>query len=215
MKLVIFDLDGTLLNTLPDLAGAANAALAACGFAPRTEREVQAFVGNGVSKLLERALPDGQKTVENLELLKQSFFAYYDEHLWDQTAVYPGIKNLLEQLSQRGVQLAVASNKYQRAVERLIAHFFAPISFVAVRGQREGLPTKPNPQMVTDILQVARVNAEDALYVGDSAVDMQTAQNATVKACGVTWGFRAREELAAYQPALLADEPNEILSYLN
>ena len=215
MKLVIFDLDGTLLNTLDDLAASANAALSACGFAPRTKQEVQQFVGNGVTKLLERSLPDGAQTPENIAKLKQAFFAYYDAHLWDRTRPYPGIENLLQALAERGVKLAVASNKYQDAVERLIKHFFPEIPFVAISGQRDGVPTKPNPQMVFGILRAAGIGAADTLYVGDSAVDMQTAQNAGMHACGVTWGFRRREELAAFDGILLADKPVQILTYLN
>lgn len=211
MKLVIFDLDGTLLNTLQDLADAANAALKACGFAPRSKREVQQFVGNGVAKLLERSLPDDHKTSEHLARLQRAFLKYYDEHLWINTCPYPGIEKLLQDLSARKIKLAVASNKYQSAAERLIKHFFPHISFVAVLGQREGVPTKPNPQIVFDILSGAGVQAEETLYVGDSAVDMQTAINAGVKPCGVTWGFRPREELAVFSPLLLAVHPQDIL----
>ena len=215
MKLVIFDLDGTLLNTLEDLAASANAALAACGFPARSVNEVRQFVGNGVAKLLERALPDGAKTPENIAQLKQAFFAYYDAHLWDHTRPYPEIEKLLQALAARGVKLAVASNKYQRATERLIKHFFPEIPFIAILGQRDGVPTKPNPQMVFDVLRTAEIRAADTLYVGDSSVDMQTAQNAKVRACGVTWGFRSREELAAFDGILLADKPVQILTYLN
>ncbi len=212
MKLVIFDLDGTLLNTLEDLAAAANEALRENRFPLRSIEEIQQFVGNGVSKLLERALPDGQKTSENLIRMKQDFFAYYDAHLWEHTVVYPGILELLETLQQQSIQLAVASNKYQQATDRLVTHFFPSIRFSAVFGQRPNVPVKPHPQIVQSILRVAAVSAEDALYVGDSAVDMQTAQNAGVKACGVTWGFRSREELADYHPELLADTPQRILT---
>ncbi len=215
MKLVIFDLDGTLLNTLKDLMCAVNAALATCNFPPRTQEEIQQFVGNGVSKLLERSLAQGEKTPEHLTRLKSAFFTYYDAHLWDYTQPYPGIKKLLQGLASRHVQLAIASNKYQSAVERLAAHFFPQVPFAAVLGQREGIPTKPNPQIVFEILKIAGVSPADALYVGDSAVDMQTAQNAGVKACGVTWGFRPRATLAAYCPAWLVDAPKEILPYID
>ena len=215
MKLVIFDLDGTLLNTLDDLAQAANAALRACGFAERSVDEVRQFVGNGVTKLLERALPEGQKNPENLARLKQAFFDYYNLHLWDQTRPYPGIESLLETLQVRGIKLAIASNKYQRAVEELVAHFFPHISFAAVWGQREDIPTKPDPRMVHEILRACDVSAADTLYVGDSAIDMQTAQNAGVRACGVTWGFRLREELSAFHPVLLADAPHQIFDFLD
>jgi len=214
IKLVIFDLDGTLLNTLDDLACSANAALSTCGFPPRSRQEVQRFVGNGVAKLLERALPSGTQTPENLTRLKQAFFDYYDAHLWTHTTPYPGIENLLTGLAARKILLAVASNKYQSATERLVRHFFPQLPFVAVSGQRENVPTKPNPQIVADILQTACVLPSETLYVGDSGVDMQTAQNAGVQACGVAWGFRPREELAAFAPCLLADTPKDLSDFL-
>lgn len=209
--LVIFDLDGTLLDTIDDLAAAANHALSVCGFAVRSVEECRQFVGNGVTKLLERALPDGRKTSENLAAMHEAFFNYYDAHLADHTQPYEGITQLLTHLQARGIKLAVASNKYQRATERLIQHFFPQISFACVLGQRENIPEKPHPQIVQDILTAAHETPENTLYVGDSDVDMQTAQNAGVKACGVTWGFRSREVLSAYKPAYLVDEPVQIL----
>ncbi len=210
--LLIFDLDGTLLNTLEDLASAANHALGACGFAPRSVAECCQFVGNGVTKLLERALPDGAKTPENIARMRAEFLAYYDQHLWDATHPYPSILETLSALQARGIKLAVASNKYQHATEKLIAHFFPQISFSAVYGQRDGVPVKPHPQIVQDCLSAAQVSAEYGLFVGDSDVDMQTAHNADVRACGVTWGFRPREVLAAYQPAYLIDTPHELVN---
>lgn len=211
--LVIFDLDGTLLNTIDDLAAAANHALSACGFPARSVEECRQFVGNGVAKLLERALPLGHKTPENLAAMRTAFFAYYDEHLADKTHPYSGITQLLTTLQKRGVKLAVASNKYQRATERLIKHFFPQITFAAVLGQRENIPVKPHPQIVEDILALAHETHAHTLYVGDSDVDMQTAQNAGVKACAVTWGFRSREVLAAYQPFALIDHPQDLANF--
>lgn len=210
--LLIFDLDGTLLNTSEDLAAAANEALRVCGFAPRSTQECCQFAGNGVAKLLERALPENAQTPENLIHVQQAFFSYYDKHLWDHTYPYEGVKDLLVALQKRGIQLAVASNKYQSATQRLIAHFFPQISFVAVLGQRDNVPTKPHPQIVQEILSLANENKENCLYVGDSEVDMQTAQNAGVKACGVTWGFRSRDVLVVFQPQYLIEKPAELLS---
>lgn len=215
MQLIIFDLDGTLLNTLDDLAAAANAALCTCGFPTRSLEEVRQFVGNGVAKLLERALPEKEKTAENLARIKNAFFSYYDQHLWDYTHPYEGIQEVLTALQRHHIKLAVASNKYQAAAERLITYFFPDISFVAVLGQRENIPTKPNPQIVFDIFRITGINPKDVLYVGDSAVDMQTAQNAGVQACGVTWGFRSRNELASCQPNYLINEPSQLLEMLN
>lgn len=210
IKLVIFDLDGTLLNTLADLAAAANAALVRCGFAPRRTEEVQQFVGNGVEKLLWRALPQVCRTPEQVARMKQAFFAYYDSHLWDHTLPYPSIGPVLQQLSARGVQLAVASNKYQHATQQLVQHFFPQIPFVAVLGQQEGFPTKPDPYMVHTVMARAHVPAQHVLYVGDSDVDMQTAARAAVQACGVLWGFRTREVLESYHPDYLISSPEEL-----
>lgn len=212
-KLVIFDLDGTLLNTIDDLSHAANAALKACNWPLRSQSEVQTFVGNGVSKLLERALPAGKQTTENVSALKQAFFAYYDTHLWNHTHPYEGVKETLRFLQTHHVQLAVLSNKYQVATERLIQHFFPQIKFVCVVGQQEGLPTKPHPQGVLQILSAARVGKSAALLVGDSDVDMQTAHNAGIESCAVTWGFRSREVLAAQRPAYIIDTPLQLQEF--
>lgn len=212
--LVIFDLDGTLLNTIDDLAIATNHALKTCGFAPRRVEECRQFVGNGVLKLLERALPHGHQTPENLARMQTAFFAYYDAHLADATYPYPGVAQLLRALQTRSVKLAVASNKYQHATSALMARFFPDIKFAAVLGQQEGVPTKPHPQMVHTILAAAGETAATTLYVGDSEVDMQTAQNAGVNVCAVTWGFRTREQLAAYHPNYWADTPQQVLEIL-
>ena len=209
--LLIFDLDGTLLNTIDDLARAANYALRTCGFATRSVEECRQFVGNGVSKLLERALPEKSRTPQNMADMRAAFFAHYNEHLIDHTYPYPGIQKLLACLQAGGVKLGVCSNKYQQATTHLIDYFFPKIKFSAVLGQREGLALKPDPQMIEEILHLVQEPKEHCLYVGDSEVDMQTAQNAHVKCCGVTWGFRSRQNLAVYQPAYLVDNPVQIL----
>lgn len=211
IKTVIFDLDGTLLNTLADLTAAVNAALNVYGFAPRSQEEVRRFVGNGVGKLLERALPLSAHSFDEMTGLRAQFASYYDAHLWENTSVYPGIRELLAALQSKNVQVAVASNKYQAATERLIAHFFPEVHFASVCGQQDMRPRKPHPQIVEDILKVSRTSAKDVLYVGDSAVDMETARRAGVRACGVTWGFRPREELSAENPFKIADKPQQIL----
>ena len=212
--LFVFDLDGTLLNTIDDLAAAANHALRTCGFATRSVEECRQFVGNGVNKLLERALPADQRTPENLAKMKGAFVHYYSLHLADATRPYDGILETLTALQARGIKLAVASNKYQQATEKLITHFFPTVSFVAVFGQRPDVPLKPNPQIVHDILRLANEDASHCFYVGDSQTDMQTAQQAAVKACAVTWGFRTREELEVYHPAYVIDHPREVLQLI-
>ena len=209
-KLVIFDLDGTLLNTIADLANSTNYALKVLGYPIHEPDKYNFMVGNGINKLFERALPDGEKTEENVLRVRQEFVPYYAQHNADKSRPYPGVTELLETLQTAGMQLAVASNKYQAATEKLIAHYFPNIKFTAVFGQREGIPVKPDPIIVKEILQIAKVQEEETLYVGDSGVDMQTAINAGVTSCGVTWGFRPRTELESFHPDHIVDNAEEI-----
>ena len=209
-KLVIFDLDGTLLNTIADLANSTNYALKVLGYPIHEPDKYNFMVGNGINKLFERALPDGEKTEENVLRVRQEFVPYYDQHNADKSRPYPGVTELLETLQTAGMQLAVASNKYQAATEKLIAHYFPNIKFTAVFDQREGIPVKPDPIIVKEILQIAKVQEEETLYVGDSGVDMQTAINAGVTSCGVTWGFRPRTELESFHPDHIVDNAEEI-----
>ena len=213
-KLIIFDLDGTLLNTIADLASATNHALASNGYPQHATEEYRFFVGNGINKLFERALPDGEKTETNVLRIRQSFIPYYDVHCADLTRPYPGIPELLNTLQQKGIQIAVASNKYQRATGKLIPHFFPDIRFTAILGQREGIPRKPDPQIVHEIIKLAGVQPEDVLYVGDSNVDMQTALHAKVDGIGVTWGFRPRTELEEGHPFAIIDKASDLLAYI-
>lgn len=214
-KLVIFDLDGTLLNTIADLAAATNQALQQEGFPTHETDAYRFFVGNGINKLFERALPEQERTEENIVKIRSLFIPYYDVHNADLSRPYPGIPELLAALQQKGIMLAVASNKYQVATRKLIAHYFPQISFVEVLGQREGIPAKPDPSIVNDILAKAEVKHEEVLYVGDSNVDMQTAHNAGVTAVGVAWGFRPRTELEALHPAHIIEKAEELLLLLD
>lgn len=209
-KLIIFDLDGTLLNTIADLAQSTNHALQVLGYPTHEESAYNFMVGNGINKLFERALPEGEKSEENVLRVRKEFIPYYDVHNADKSQPYPGIPELLEQMQEKGMQLAVASNKYQAATEKLVAYYFPNIHFIAVFGQREGINVKPDPTVVFDILDIAKVSKEEVLYVGDSGVDMQTAANAGVTACGVTWGFRPRTELETFHPAHVVDKASEI-----
>ncbi|MBD9093973.1 MAG: HAD family hydrolase [Bacteroides oleiciplenus] len=211
-KLVIFDLDGTLLNTIADLAQSTNHALAALGYPTHEEKEYNFMVGNGINKLFERALPEESRTEENVLRVRKEFVPYYDQHNADKSCPYPGITELLDELQAKGLQLAVASNKYQAATEKLIAHYFPNIRFTAVFGQREGVNVKPDPTVVHDILKIAQLSTKDVLYVGDSGVDMQTANNAEVTSCGVTWGFRPRTELETFHPDYIVDKAEEIIA---
>lgn len=210
-RLAIFDLDGTLLNTIADLAEATNYALKAHGFPAHTTDEYRYFVGNGINKLFERALPADARSEENIREIRALFIPYYNEHNADLSRPYPGIMPLLLRLQEKGLLLAVASNKYQEATHKLIRHFFPDIRFAQVLGQREGIPSKPDPAVVNEIMQKTGTAREDVIYIGDSCVDMQTGQNAEVTTVGVSWGFRPRTELESYHPDLIADTPEEIL----
>ena len=214
-KLVIFDLDGTLLNTIADLANSTNYALNKLGFPTHEPDEYHFMVGNGINKLFERALPEGAKTEENVLRVRKEFVPYYNEHNADFSCPYPGIPELLTYLQEKGIQIAVASNKYQLATQKLVACYFPEIRFSAVFGQREGVNVKPDPTIVFDILSLAKVEKEEVLYVGDSGVDMQTAANAGVTACGVTWGFRPRAELEQFQPTFIVDSAKEIQALMD
>ncbi|MBR5102558.1 MAG: HAD family hydrolase, partial [Muribaculaceae bacterium] len=197
-KLVIFDLDGTLLNTIEDLGHAANYALQKNEFATHTMASYPFFVGGGVKRLIERVLPEDHRDVEMVERLLKDFKEYYNEHCTDRTKPYDGIHELLQDLRDKGVQVAVASNKYQLAVDRIISHFFPDINFVAVEGQKEGVNVKPDPSVVFAVLTKAKVTKSDTLYVGDSGTDMETARRACVDSVGVTWGFRSVKELTEH-----------------
>lgn len=209
-KLVIFDLDGTLLNTIADLAHSTNYALNKLGYPTHEIEKYNFMVGNGIDKLFERALPEGEKSKENVLRVRKEFVPYYDIHNADDSRPYPGIPELLSYLQDAGIQITVASNKYQAATQKLIDHYFPEIHFTAVFGQREGIKVKPDPTVVFDILEVAKVTKEEVLYVGDSGVDMQTAANAGVTVCGVTWGFRPSAELEEFSPQYIVDTAEEI-----
>ena len=211
-RLVIFDLDGTLLNTIDDLGAATNHALEKAGFSSHPLAAYPAMVGNGVKKLLERALPSGMDTDEEVERLRVFFREYYDEHMADATEPYPGIRQLLHTLVGMDVKVAVASNKYQQAVEMLIARFFPDIPWSAVEGQKEGVPVKPDPSIVFEILGKVPTRKSKVLYVGDSGVDMETARRACVDSCGGTWGFRPVQELRETYADNIVNTPDEIIT---
>ncbi|MCM1028769.1 MAG: HAD family hydrolase [Pseudoflavonifractor sp.] len=210
-SLVIFDLDGTLLNTIDDLGVAANHALAAGGFPTHPLEAYPMMVGNGVSRLIERALPDECRSMATVDRLLVPFREFYDSHMADATKPYPGIEDLLVELQGQGVALAVASNKYQEAVTRLMDIFFPTINWVAVEGNRPGVPRKPDPSIVFDILSTHPCPKADTLYVGDSGIDMETARRACIESVGVTWGFRPVSELRDNHADHIIYNPADIL----
>lgn len=212
-KLAIFDLDGTLLNTIYDLGEACNYALRKMGFAQHPIPAYNFMVGNGVRKLLQRAQPDADS--KTIDTLLQYFKEYYGEHLTDATKPYTGIPELLRQLTDRGVAIAVASNKYQEAVSHIIGHYFPDIPFVAVLGQVPERPPKPDPSVVFEILTIHPTPKSEVLYIGDSGVDMETARRACVESVGVSWGFRPASELRESLADNIVSTPSDILKFLD
>lgn len=208
-SLVIFDLDGTLLNTISDLGMACNYALEKMGYPPHPLSAYNFMVGDGVRKLMERAEPDASPEV--IDQLLHHFREYYDQHCTDTTVPYPGIPELLSDLRKKNIKLAVATNKYQAAAEKIISHYFPEIPFVAVYGQIEGRPVKPDPSIVFAILNSSPTPKADVMFVGDSAVDIETARRACVNSVGVTWGFRPVSELRRAYGDHIVSNPVEIL----
>lgn len=211
IRLVIFDMDGTILDTLQDLADCTNHLLHNHDYPKHPLDVYRYFVGNGIKTLIERAIPETERTPEKIETLYQEFLPYYELHKEDKTCAYPGILELLRDFRQRGVMVAIASNKVQSAMESLVERYFPGIDFAAVLGYREGVPPKPHPAIVEDILKITGVEKSDVLYVGDTAVDMETAASANVRKVGVLWGFRNRQELETAEADFIVEEPREIL----
>lgn len=208
----IFDLDGTLLDTLGDLRDSVNAALLRSGLPRRNTDEIRAFVGNGLRRLIERAVPKNtpEKTVEQCLF---DFKEHYRSHSMVLTKPYDGIDALLQKLKANGVRLAVVSNKADHAVKTLVDTFF-PNLFDCVFGEREGIPKKPAPDAVLAAMHELHACAEETVYIGDSEVDTETARNAKLPCIAVTWGFRDRQILELQKPARLADSPCELLAML-
>ena len=209
---IIFDLDGTLLDTLDDLTDATNAALEKFGLKSRTRDEVRAFVGNGIAKLIERAVgPEGRD--KHAEVLAE-FKRYYAAHCADKTAPYEGILSLLQALQAQGIKTAVVSNKADFAVKSLAKTYFDGLLLAAVGENEEvGIKKKPAPDSLLAVMEQLSANAETTVYVGDSEVDIQTAKNADIPCISVTWGFKDREFLLENGAKILVDTPSEILKY--
>ncbi len=228
---LIFDLDGTLLNTIDDLGYACNHALQLAGYPVHPIEAYPAMVGNGISNLIRRALPETVRTEETILRVREFFVPYYDEHNCDFTRPYAGIPELLATLKAQGHLLAVASNKYQAATEKIVNHFFPGI-FDVIFGEREGVNRKPDPQIVFDIVRdlsgkaglsvkrsvsetVCQSEGRSVLYLGDSLVDRDTARNAGLPFVACSWGFVPRERLVEEGVEHIIDQPVDLLNYVH
>ena len=211
-KAIIFDLDGTLLDTLADLAEGTNYALRVNGFPERTLDEIRRFVGNGARKLIERAVPDGQIEAA-LEKVRQDFNVYYKIHCKDHTGPYPGIMEMLQELVQQGYSLGVVSNKPDFAVQDLIPEYFPDI-FSSISGERQGVAKKPAPDLILEAMKNLQADSSNAVYVGDSEVDMEAAANAGIPCISVVWGFKGKKFLEEQQAEMIIEKPSEIQKYL-
>lgn len=213
-KTVIFDLDGTLLNTLDDLADSTNYALSKFGYPTRTIDEVRQFVGNGVAKLIERAIPEG-KNNPNFEKCLAIFKENYAQNMYNKTAPYNGIIEMLSNLKSKGIKIAVVSNKFDLAVKELCKKYFEGfIDFAAGENEAQGIKKKPAPDTVISVLNEFNFAPEDAVYVGDSDVDIMTAKNSKMSCISVTWGFRDKKFLLENGATILINAPSEIYNHL-
>lgn len=209
---VIFDLDGTLLNTLEDLQASVNYALRSQHMPERSLEEIRHFVGNGIEKLIERAVLKGTEEMAVKEVLA-AFKKHYANHCNDRTGLYPGIDKLLMELKEQKFQMAIVSNKLQEGVDALYKQYFDKYLSVAI-GAREGIRKKPAPDTVVEALRILGISKEKAVYVGDSEVDIATAANAGMNCITVTWGFRTRKEQMEAGADLFVEKPEDIIPLL-
>lgn len=209
---LIFDLDGTLLNTLDDLCASVNYALSLCGYPSRTLNEVRRFVGNGIRLLMERAVPNGVTGTE-FEKVFDLFKTHYAENSRNKTAPYDGVIDLLREAKKCGYKLAIVSNKIDYAVKDLREEFFCDVVEVAI-GESEGVERKPAPDMVYKAIAELGTDKNKCVYIGDSDVDMMTAKNSGLECISVSWGFRTREELVEYGADMIADTPMQVFDFL-
>lgn len=208
-KTLIFDLDGTLLDTLADLAAATNYTLEKNGFPKRTVDEVRMFVGNGIRKLIERAVPVGTSASVQ-EQVYADFNVYYKEHCADTTCAYPGVMELLQEARRLGCQTAIVSNKADYGVQELAKQYF-PGLLDAACGEQEGIAKKPAPDMLVAVMHKLGADKDSTIYIGDSDTDLMTAANTGIPCIGACWGFRGREFLVEHGATLLAEKVQDVL----
>lgn len=216
-KAAIFDLDGTLLNTIDDITDALNIALTECGLETITTDDAKYYTGSGVAILIERTLAKYSEEIKKAKYndLKELYCKYYDKMKSIKTRPYDGVNDLIRSLKDNGLKVAVLSNKPHNDTLGVIKQYFGEGVFDIVFGQRDGVPVKPHPQGVLDIIEILNLNKNEIMYIGDTNVDMATAKGANLFAVGVTYGFRSREELIKADADIIFDKPLEILSLLS
>ncbi len=207
-RLAIFDMDGTILNTLTDIANAINHTLQVFNKPTRDIEEIRMFVGNGLRKLVERAFPEDTDS-ETLEAAFKELLAYYGEHSSENTSPYEGINETISRLKSLGISTAVVSNKADFAVQKLAQEFFDGLFDYAI-GEHTGFAPKPAPDMVDEILRRADISRDESVYIGDSDVDLQTAANSNMDCIAVSWGFRSKDFLKAHGATVIADSPDDL-----
>lgn len=212
IKTVIFDLDGTLLDTLTDLQLSVNYALNMFGYSARSIDEIRSFVGNGIARLIELSIPKGRKNPDFEEVFA-TFKKHYADNCRNNTTPYLGIKELLNELKSMSVNIAIVSNKAQFAVDELNNNFFDQYVNIAL-GERDGIPRKPAPDLILSAMKILDSEKNNTIYVGDSEVDIKTAENSGLPCISVLWGFRTKAKLEAAGAKLFASKPNDILKYI-
>lgn len=212
-KAVLFDLDGTLINTLEDLADATNYALNRLGFESRPVENFRYYAGNGIAVMIERALPENTATPQLIEQLKKHFFDYYGVHYADKTAAYKGMPELVGALRRKGLKVAVVTNKEENIAKTILNKLY-PEGFDLIFGQRDNVPPKPDPTLALMAMKELGVEPEECIFVGDSGVDIETAVNSGTLPVGVLWGFRDERELRQNGAKHIISTPEELLNLL-
>ena len=207
---VIFDLDGTLLNTIEDLADASNWVCRNHGWPTHSVEEYKYFVGNGMTQLVLRFSPPEWHSPEGLAIILREFMTYYDAHKADKTAAYAGMPEAVARMKEAGVSLAVLSNKADQMADPVVEHYY-PGLFPLVQGALDGVPTKPDPTLLHKLMGRMGATKADTLFVGDSNVDIKTAKNGGLTSCGVLWGFRTRAELEEEGASIIVETPQELV----
>lgn len=213
IKAVLFDLDGTLVNSLADLAASTNYALEQYGFPTHNVEKYKYFVGNGMQKLIERVLPEDKRDIDTKQKVFDCFINHYRKHYADKTVAYDGIFELLESIKNKGIKIAVITNKAHEMAETIIDNIFGDM-FEIVFGKKEGYPPKPEPSLTLKLISDLGVTSSECMLIGDSGVDIETAKNAKLVSVGVLWGFRTRDELASKGADYIVSEPTEIIEIL-